>query len=632
MFLQRGTGDHKTNEHTIAAQRLLCGMALAVVLAAGSAHAMGMLAMKFVDRGSDADALQILLTQDTATPADYVADDELRGAVQALYYARAFRPLWVDRQGLPTAAAVKTIDELYSADRRGLDAHDYADRPWSQRLSALKAGAGRPERMRFDLALTVQAMRYATHLHRGRIDPRSVDFKLDVTPKRLDLPTFTESLAAAQEPALVFTSIEPNAAGYQRLKAALSLYQSLYRQAHDVELPPLPKKKLEPGDMYVGREQLHARLRQLGDLVDVERDDFVGPPSPRYEGALVTAVQRFQGRHGLEVDGRIGEQTFIALNTPVSQRIAQIRMAMERWRWLPTTHAESAIVVNIADFNLRAFDESGQPALQMPVVVGRAARTQTPVLVEDMRTVVFRPTWSVPLSIIRNEMLPRAAREPGYFSANGFDVVGAEDQSLTPDTIARLRSGKASLRQRPGAGNALGRVKFLFPNEYSVYLHDTPSTSLFAKARRDLSHGCVRVGDPEALAKWVLRNRSDWPASRIHEAMTNGGGEIAVAVDPPIPVYVIYLTAMVGADGQVMFFDDLYGHDQTLMAAFAERAQGRIDATAALAPDAAAIGRASTAAAAMPRSAAFASTLATAQVSSVDDARQSAAAEYANNN
>ena len=270
------------------------------------------------------------------------------------------------------------------------------------------------------------------------------------------------------------------------------------------------------------------------------------------------------------VDGRLGAKTLAALNVPLASRLAQIRFAMERWRWVPSGFPEPPIVVNIPEFQLRAVGDDGRLALQMPVVVGRAFRTRTPVFAEQLRSVVFRPSWIVPLSIVRDEVLPQALQDAGYLARQGFEIMGAEDQALTADTVAALRRGQLVLRQKPGPKNALGRVKFLFPNGHAVYLHDTPSRGAFARARRDLSHGCVRVQDPEALANWVLRKQPEWTAERIRDALNGDAEDRVVTLPTPIPVYLVYVTAVAPGDGTVHYFDDIYGHDALLQAALDE--------------------------------------------------------------
>jgi len=283
----------------------------------------------------------------------------------------------------------------------------------------------------------------------------------------------------------------------------------------------------------------------LGDLAP-EASDATDPIV--YDPPLAEAVRRFQERHGLEIDAIVGPATFRELRVPVSERIEQIELAMERLRWLPEPRAARHLIVNIPAFRLLAF-ETGEPhpLLMMDVVVGKAAAlTKTPVMQADMTTVVFRPYWDVPPGIAQREILPRIRRDPGYLSRNRMEIVGGR------------------VRQRPGDGNALGLVKFLFPNPYHVYMHDTPARGLFARARRDFSHGCIRLADATALAELVLNNRPAWNRQRIDQAMHRGKNDVRVPVEPPIQVYLFYATAIVDHENRIRFFQDIYGHDTTL--------------------------------------------------------------------
>ena len=489
---------------------------------------------------------------------------EQADALCALYSVRAFRPLWLDAAGQPTAAALRMIAAMRGALRRGLDPAEYGAGEWREHIVALAAGDGRA-RAGFDAALTGRALDFALDVHRGRVGPRLLDVGVDRSGKRLDLPTLAESLATASDPESVLDGLEPPFPGFRRLRAALA-NQLAGAAREDVVVPAPSPRVLEPGADDAIVPALRARLLQLGDLVAV--DAVVDAATEmRYDPALVAAVQRFQSRHGLWVDGRIGTKTLDALNVPVAKRT---------WarRWLPTGFPEPPIVVNIPEFQLRAVGDDGRLALQMPVVVGRAFRTRTPVFAEQLRSVVFRPSWIVPLSIVRNELLPKALQDPEYFARHGFEIEGGADQTLTAEMLAALRRGQRVLRQKPGPGNALGRVKFLFPNDYAVYLHDTPSQGAFARARRDLSHGCVRVQDPEALANWVLRKQPEWTSERIHEALNGEAEDLVVSLSTPIPVYLVYVTAVAPGDGSVHYFDDLYGHDALLQAAL-EQASGQ---------------------------------------------------------
>jgi murein L,D-transpeptidase YcbB/YkuD len=297
-----------------------------------------------------------------------------------------------------------------------------------------------------------------------------------------------------------------------------------------------------------------------------------------YEGAVVEAVERFQRRHGLDPDGKIGEDTLERLAMPFEERVRQIELALERWRWQPLRRA-SAVVVNLPEFRLRAFDAAGQVAFTTDVVVGRARRHDTPVFAELMRTVVFRPSWNVPASLTSREILPEIEKDPSHLEREGYQILGASGANGAggandvndAETLAALRRGTLRLRQRPGPGNALGPVKFLFPNRWNVYLHATPQTAGFARARRDLSHGCVRVADPIGLAEWVLRDRPDWPRERILEAIAGEQDEVTVTLDTPIPVHLVYHTVVAQQDGELLFLADLYRHDARLERALARR-------------------------------------------------------------
>jgi murein L,D-transpeptidase YcbB/YkuD len=252
--------------------------------------------------------------------------------------------------------------------------------------------------------------------------------------------------------------------------------------------------------------------------------------------------------------------------------VRQIELTLERFRWIPDLPPARFVIVNIPAFELVARESlsvPGESALAMRVVVGRAGRTPTPVFVAALRELVFGPWWNVPRSIARGEMLPKIRRDPGWLARQELEIVTSGDArplETTPENVERLAAGTASLRQRPGPGNALGRVKFLFPNRYSVYLHDTPAQEIFRRSRRDFSHGCVRVEDPFGLAAWVLRGRPEWDRAAIERALANAR-DLRVAVTDPILVMVFYATVIVRSDGTVRFFDDLYGHDAQLVRA-----------------------------------------------------------------
>jgi murein L,D-transpeptidase YcbB/YkuD len=358
--------------------------------------------------------------------------------------------------------------------------------------------------------------------------------------------------------------VEPPFAGYQRAIGALKKYAALAKEEKLDPLPPV-EKPVSPGQSYVGVEKLVHRLQFLGDL-GASADAPDG--STTYSGDVVQGIKNFQKRHGLEAAGKLGPQTITELNRPMSDRVEQLRLTLERWRWLPHTFAEPPIVVNIPEFLLRAYDEQAKPQVVTPVVVGRAMRTQTPVLYEEMKYVVFWPYWNVPPSILRGEVVPKITKDPAYLQKNNYEVVTfsgqlVTDTAVSEDVLAQLRAGKLMVRQKPGPKNALGLIKFIFPNDQNVYLHSTPAQALFAESRRDFSHGCIRVENPAALAEWVFRNNPGWTKEKIAAAF-KAEKQQQVNLPNPIPVLIVYGTAVTKEDGQTYFFDDIYGNDKKL--------------------------------------------------------------------
>lgn len=358
---------------------------------------------------------------------------------------------------------------------------------------------------------------------------------------------------------------------YQRTLKALEQYRALAAE-DDRGILPSTKKPVEPGEHYAGVPRLTRLLERIGDLPTGNRP----ADSDLYDRALVAAVKSFQARHGLEPDGRIGKTTLEQLNTPLDFRVRQLELALERWRRLPYDSSRPAIVLNLPEFRLRAFDRGYRPALEMKIVIGRARRLKTPLLSSKVDAVIFRPYWNVPLSIQRNELIADIKRDPSYISKNDFELVTARDAVVAQEDVSdkllmQLRSGKLRLRQRPGPKNALGLVKFEFPNEYNVYMHDTPAKSLFGRARRDFSHGCIRLERAEDLAEWVLREEYGWPRDRIVAAM-QGTESITLKLTHPVPVMTVYVTAVVQESGKVHFFEDIYGEDAALEKEIAEAA------------------------------------------------------------
>ena len=523
-----------------------------------------------LNSGAVAEQLQAIAAGGSIAGQRWPNFTDYRQQVQQLYAATNYAPVWV-RDGRATPQALAVMAALESSRQKGLNPEDYDASRWPLRLHALQAAPGDANTVaHFDAALTVGAMRYISDLHVGRVNPRHFKFGIDVEQKRYDLPQFlAQKLLGANDVPQVLNEVEPPYYAYQRTEAALQTYLALAAQDHSVPLPEV-QKTVAPGDTYAGFDGLAQRLHLLGDL---PQGAIVNPGI--YDGALVDAVKRFQTRHGLGADGRLGKETLRQLNTPLSFRVQQLEDALERWRWLPADFSPLPVGVNIPEFVLRVFSSDHRVAMRMNVVVGKAVRHETPVFAKDMKYIVFRPYWNVPFSITRGEIIPALAKDSTYLARKNFEVTDQSGRIVTSgavsaDVLAQLRSGKLLVRQRPGPANSLGLVKFMFPNEHNVYLHSTPSQQLFSQSRRDFSHGCIRVEKPAELAAWLLQDQPKWTLDNVRAAMQSGPDNQQVNLTRPVPVVIIYLTAVVEEDGEVYFFDDIYGHDRSLNAVLAK--------------------------------------------------------------
>jgi murein L,D-transpeptidase YcbB/YkuD len=486
-----------------------------------------------------------------------------------LYGPTGYSPLWL--QGTrPTPQALSLIEVFRNAWKKGLEPEDYDASRWNNRLSVLEGSDD--ARARFEVALTVCTMRFVSDLHIGRINPQHFKFGLSVENKKYDLGQFLrDRLLPAKDPTAVLEGVEPPFGGYRRTEAALLRYVELASKDDNQKLP-VPAKAINPGQAYSGIPRLRHLLTLIGDLPP---DAKPSAGSQIYDDDLANAVKAFQRRHGLNDDGRLGPETVKQLNVPLSDRLGQLQLALERWRWLPSEFSAPPIVVNIPDFRLRAVDENNKVALEMRVVVGKSMRTQTPVFSREMTYVVLRPYWNVPPSILRGEILPAIQRDNTYLQKKRYEVTNnagdvITSQEVSEEVMSDLKAGKLAVRQRPGPTNALGLVKLIFPNEFNVYLHSTPAPELFSRTRRDFSHGCIRVEKPAELTAWALRNNPGWTVDRIQRSMQEGSDNVTVTLTRPVPVFIVYATALAYENGEVHFYDDIYGHDAKLVKALAK--------------------------------------------------------------
>jgi len=485
--------------------------------------------------------------------------------LRRLYAARGWTPLWFDGE-TATLSARAMVKVLGEAGVRGLDPEDYQATSLRAEL-ARRHDPGPFIRDRADLALSVAAARFALALRRGRIDPESVHatFRLPVEP--FDLAATVDSLSRSSQPNGILRRLEPSVLHYWLLIAALVRYQQLARDSADYILPPLPRR-LEPGQGYAGVSTLRRLLRLLRD-----DQDSTLPPTPDsvYTGTLVEAVRRFQIRHGLTPDGVIGDSTRVRLQRPFDARIRQIELTLERSRWMPRHYSAPPLFVNVPAFRLYAFtgmQSNENTLLRMDIVVGKAFKSETPLFAANLEYLVFSPYWDVPPEIAAEEVRPEAEKDPEYLARNRYELVHNGDVVPPwPENIDAIGDG-IRVRQTPGPHNALGGVKFVMPNDFQVYLHDTPTKDLFDRSRRDASHGCIRVSDPVALARFLLRDQPGWTEEKIREAM-NAGEPVRVNLRTPVPVFIVYATAIARENGDVYFYPDVYGHDAALTRALA---------------------------------------------------------------
>ena len=484
---------------------------------------------------------------------------DYQAQVQQFYGSAGYEPAWL-RAGVPTRQALEMIKVLQDADQEGLEPEDYDASRWAHRLNVLRGPHGAVEQAPFDAALTVCAMRYASDLQVGRINPRHLAFEWKNGDEKLDLAEFVrQRLVSGSDPGSELAKVEPQLAAYQRLRRALQHYMELAKSDGGEKLGPVV-----PGERYQGIGRLTSLLRLLGDLPE---DARLGAGSTVDDQPLVDAVQRYQRRHALEATGKLDSETIASMNVPLVVRLDAMRLGLERYRWLPYKTDEPRIEVNLPEFRLRCLDGQGRIALTMLVNVGGEYNYQTPLLEDQVQYLVFRPYWYPPPDILRTAILPELRRDPSLDDVNleVIDGKGIQSGRVTAAMLQRMRSGKVTVRERPGTGNSEGLVKFIFPNPYDVYLHDTPAGGdPFSGKERVFSHGCIQVQEPARLAAWVLRNTPGWDLRRVETAMHQGRNNDRVDLASPMPISIVYETAVADESGEVYFFPDSYRSDAML--------------------------------------------------------------------
>ncbi len=528
-----------------------------------------------------------------AKPEELTADQWRR--VTRLYKQYGQQPLWLDDRGIDDRRATALLRALVSADQDALDL-TLLPLPALARATAVLKDGSRPtadELARADVLMSSAYVALAHDLLTGQTDPRETtkDWFINANAERLD-----SAIVAGLGDADVARGIDrmrPTDDDYRALRQQLVRYRQLAAKGDWTRVPAGRALKPGEGDAPARLAALRNRLAAeglVGGATGAGRDSVqaaavdssrgqaaagvntgavagrgdatgaargagrvaVRPGQAVYDQALAAGVATFQARHGIAVDSTLGPETVNALNVPVAYRLGQIAANLERHRWLPRSLGTRYVVANVPAFRLEAYD-GGKKALEMKVVVGKDYEDRkTPVFADSMRTVVFRPYWNITDDIAEKETWPKIRANPAFMQEENLETF--------------TEGGRTRLRQKPGPENSLGLVKFLFPNAYNIYFHDTPEKQLFAKDVRDFSHGCIRLEKPAEFAQWVL----GWPADRVQQAMQQGQDNQEVKLAQSLPVYITYYTTYI-KDGQLYFGNDLYGRDREVVAAMQAR-------------------------------------------------------------
>lgn len=521
--------------------------------------------------------------QSSARPTFVTADDEgarLWKLTRQFYERRQFAPAWIE-EAKPRPQMDALIDAIKAAHQEGLDPElynaallDTRYREGSKGFLSQK-GFDPVQAGQMDAWMTYLYMKYASDLADGLSDLARADPTWKIKPEKFDPLLELERALSENHVAESLGDLTPKDPQYQALRKVLSEYRELQKKGGWPSVPS--QMKVKPGQANAAVTAVARRLSTSGDY-----KGRVPPDGEKtaYSNELREAVKRFQRRHGLQDDGVLSAAVATEMNVPIERRIRQLELNLERWRWLPRELGERHILVNIPEYSLEVWEGDRVP-LSMRVVVGKED-TQTPIFNDEMTHIVFSPYWNVPPGIAQGETLPSVMKDPGFLARTNMEVVDANGAVIDPASIDLDNPTGYRFRQRPGNANSLGLVKFMFPNQYNVYLHDTPADSLFARASRSFSHGCVRIEQPQALAEYLLRDQSEWTSSRIQEAM-HAQEERHVKLREPVPVYLGYFTARVSADGVMQFRKDVYEIDGRLTGRLADRLQRLRKAAAAAA-------------------------------------------------
>jgi murein L,D-transpeptidase YcbB/YkuD len=515
-----------------------------------------------------ADPLASTILNELRQPQNPVrVSEQQRDAIVNFYRLNNFKPLWVDASGL-NGRAKPTLALLTKADEEGLHALDYM--PPALQAAGTEASRDLASLAALEISLSAMALRYAEHVHSGRIAPSKMSGYYDLAPPALNLGQVLYELSSQSNPDAFLASLAPTHPAYRAMKAALAQMQS--QAGHGDETPVPAGERVKVGKRDARVPIVRERMVKLGLLTEEDAMAWMlGHPADEVEDAglletaldkkLSAALKGFQAENGIENTGHIDKATVEALNSPSDQgSVQKIVLNMERLRWLPRDLGKRHILVNQAAYELSVVD--GQDVLWSTKVIVGKPETQTYVFSDQMETVVLNPYWGVPKSILVHEMLPHLMDDPSYLDRKGFEVVNVKGQVVSSSDVDWWSYGEKipfDVRQPPGDDNALGNIKFLFPNSHAIYMHDTPAKKLFDKPVRAFSHGCVRVEDPRKLAEFVL----GWERQRIDDMIAEGTNQ-EIKLDTTLPVHLNYFTAWPDLTGKISFYRDVYKRDQRL--------------------------------------------------------------------
>ncbi|WP_455212623.1 L,D-transpeptidase family protein [Kaarinaea lacus] len=475
--------------------------------------------------------------------------------LRRFYTERRFQPVWFTDKGLNERGQLM-VETIKSAENHGLNPDDYNicffERHCDDELAS--------QRVWVELLLTKSLMQYIEHMMVGRLSPQDMELNWHIEKPSVDTQAWLQTIVDDPDFAQALQSLQPPHHGYRRLQTALLKYLQLQSSGGWPSIPPGPL--LQIWDAHEQIALLRRRLQAEGDLL-------LGPVENEllFDETVKLAVEHFQVRYGIEVDGMVGPQTRAAMNVPIEERIKQMQFNLERWRWLPRNLGERYLLVNTAGYELVVY-EYNAPLYVMRVIAGTPERP-TPAVVGPLESIIFNPYWYIPRKIALNDVVPRQKRNPNFFKSVGIRVFKNQQAKLREIPASRIdwehvnqNNFPYQLRQDPGPQNSLGAIKFKFTNDYALYLHDTPKQRLFDRETRAFSSGCIRVEDAVYLAEYLLQNENGWTKDQIRTVI-DSGETVSIELTSHIPLYLVYWTAWVSRDNQVYFRKDVYGWDKS---------------------------------------------------------------------